>query len=57
MELIEAIKQRHSVRQYLDKEIPQDIIAELQAEMMLATKTAVLTFSLLQTSQKHLRAF
>lgn len=30
MTLLEAISARHSVRKYLDKEIPADIIAALQ---------------------------
>jgi nitroreductase len=33
MDLLEAIKRRHSVRQYLDKVIPADIIAELKQEI------------------------
>nr|WP_326185164.1 nitroreductase family protein [uncultured Oscillibacter sp.] len=32
MELMEAIKSRHSVRQYTDRPIPAEVLAELEAE-------------------------
>ena len=34
MTLLEAITARHSVRKYLDKEIPADIIDALQDKIM-----------------------
>lgn len=33
MELKEAVKQRHSVRQYLDKKLPDEIVEKLKAEV------------------------
>lgn len=32
MELLEAMKRRHSVRQYTDRPIPAEVLAELEAE-------------------------
>ena len=33
MNLIEAIKQRHSVRSYQSKPLPQDVISQLQEKI------------------------
>ena len=57
MELIEAIKQRHSVRQYLDKEILQDIIAELQAEIDACNKESGLNIQLVTNEPKAFEGF
>ena len=57
MELIEAIKQKHSVRQYLDKEIPQDIIAELQAEIDACNKDSGLNIQLVTNEPKAFESF
>ena len=46
MTLLEAISARHSVRKYLDKEIPADIIAALQNKIMECNKIGHLNIQL-----------
>ena len=46
MELIEAIKLRHSVRQYRDVPIEEEIIKELEREIELINEEANLHFQL-----------
>lgn len=46
MTLLEAISARHSVRKYLDKEIPADIIAALQDKIMECNKIGHLNIQL-----------
>ena len=52
MTLPEAISARHSVRKYLDKEIPADIIAALQDKIMECNKTGNLNIQLVQNETK-----
>jgi len=48
MTLLEAITARHSVRKYLDKEIPADIIAALQDKIAECNKVGNLSIQLVQ---------
>ena len=48
MTLLEAISARHSVRRYLDKEIPVDIIAALQDKIAECNKVGNLNIQLEQ---------
>ena len=52
MTLLEAISARHSVRKYLDKEIPADIIAALQNKIMECNKIGHLNIQLVQNETK-----
>lgn len=52
MELMEAIKKRHSVRQYTDKPIDSEIIAELQAEIDACNKEGNLHIQLITNEPK-----
>ena len=52
MTLLEAISARHSVRKYLDKEIPADIIAALQDKIMECNKIGNLNIQLVQNETK-----
>ncbi len=52
MTLLEAITARHSVRKYLDKEIPADIIAALQNKIMECNKIGHLNIQLVQNETK-----
>ena len=52
MTLLEAISARHSVRKYLDKEIPADIIAALQDKIEECNKIGNLN---IQRSKELLR--
>ena len=52
MTLLEAISARHSVRKYLDKEIPADIIAALQDKIMECNKIGHLNIQLVQNETK-----
>ena len=52
MTLLEAISARHSVRKYLDKEIPADIIAALQDKIAESNKVGNLSIQLVQNETK-----
>ena len=52
MTLLEAISARHSVRKYLDKEIPADIIAALQDKIAECNKVGNLSIQLVQNETK-----
>ena len=52
MTLLEAISARHSVRKYLDKEIPADIIAALQNKIMECNKIGHLNIQLVKNETK-----
>ncbi len=56
MDILEVMKARHSVRQYLDKPLEQELISELEKRLPPATKRAGCISSLLQTSRKPLTA-
>ncbi len=57
MELIDAIKQRHSVRQYTDKGIEANILAELQAEIDACNKEGGLHIQLVTDEPKAFDSF
>ena len=57
MELIDAIKQRHSVRQYTDKKIEANILAELQAEIDACNKESSLHIQLVTDEPKAFDSF
>ena len=52
MTIQEAIEARHSVRKYLDKEIPADIIAVLQGKITECNKIGNLNIQLVQNETK-----
>ena len=52
MTLLEAITARHSVRKYLDKEIPAEIIAALQDKIAECNKVGNLSIQLVQNETK-----
>ena len=52
MTLLEAITARHSVRKYLDKEIPADIIAALQDKIAECNRVGNLSILLVQNETK-----
>ena len=52
MTLLEAISARHSVRKYLDKEIPADIIAALQDKIAECNNVGNLSIQLVQNETK-----
>ena len=52
MTIQEAISARHSVRKYLDKEIPADIIAALQDKIAECNKVGNLSIQLIQNETK-----
>ena len=52
MTLLEAISARHSVRKYIDKEIPADIIAALQDKIDECNKAGNLSIQLVQNETK-----
>ena len=52
MTLLEAISARHSVRKYLDKDIPADIIAALQDKIEECNKAGTLNIQLVQNETK-----
>lgn len=57
MELIEAIKQRHSVRQYADKPIGAEELAALQAEIEACNLEGGLHIQLVQNEPKAFDGF
>ena len=52
MTLLEAITARHSVRKYLDKEIPADVIVALQDKIVECNKVGNLNIQLVQNETK-----
>lgn len=57
MELLEAIKSRHSVRQYTNKTIDEDIIKALQAEIDTCNKEGSLHIQLVTDEPKAFDSF
>lgn len=57
MELMEAIKNRHSVRQYTDKPIPDDIIKTLEAEIASCNEKGNLHIQLVKNEPKAFSCF
>lgn len=57
MELIEAMKQRHSVRQYLEKEIPTEILSKLQTEINACNQESGLHIQLVTNEPKAFDSF
>ena len=52
MTLQEAIKARHSVRKYIDKEIPADIIAALQDKIAECNNVGNLNIQMVQNATR-----
>lgn len=52
MTIQEAISARHSVRKYLDKEIPADVIVALQDKIVECNKVGNLNIQLVQNETK-----
>ena len=52
MTILEAIEKRHSVRSYLDKKIPEDIIAKLKTEINACNKEGSLSIQLITNEPK-----
>ena len=52
MTLLEAISARHSVRRYIDKDIPADIIAPLQQKIAECNKAGNLNIQLVQNETR-----
>ena len=52
MTLLEAISARHSVRKYIDKDIPADIIAALQEKVAECNKEGNLNIQLVQNETR-----
>ena len=57
MELMEAIKQRHSVRQYTDKKIEANILTELKAEIDACNQESGLHIQLVTDEPKAFDSF
>lgn len=57
MEIIEAIKQRHSVRQYTDKRIGAEVLDELQAEIDACNSEGGLHIQLVTDEPKAFDSF
>lgn len=57
MELIEAMKQRHSVRQYTDKKIEANILTQLQTEIDACNKEGGLHIQLVTDEPKAFDSF
>ena len=57
MELIEAMKNRHSVRQYIDKAIEPQIISDLKAEIDACNKDSGLHIQLVENEKKAFDSF
>lgn len=57
MELMDAIKKRHSVRQYTDKKIEETILAELQAEADACNREGGLHIQLVTDEPKAFDSF
>lgn len=52
MNIVELIKQRHSVRSYIDKTIDKDTIEQLEKEIVSCNKQGDLHFQLFTESKK-----
>lgn len=52
MDKIQAIKERHSVRKYIDKPLPEDVVFELQKEIDEINKESGLNFQLVTNEEK-----
>lgn len=52
MDIMKAIEERHSVRQYLDKKIPEDIVEELKKEIEICNQESGLHIQLI-TNEKE----
>lgn len=57
MDLIQAINARHSVRQYMDKPLERDIIAELEKEIELCNSESGLHIQLVTNEPKAFSGF
>lgn len=57
MTTLEAIKNRHSVRSYLDRAIPEDIVAQLEAEIQACNEEGGLHFQLITDEPKAFDGF
>lgn len=57
MEIIEAIKERHSVRQYTDKQIEANVLAALQAEIEACNREGGLHIQLVTDEPKAFDSF
>lgn len=57
MNIMEAIKERHSVRSYLDKKIPQEIVSELQNEITNCNQESGLHIQLVTDEPKAFDGF
>lgn len=57
MTILEAIKERHSVRSYLDKKIPEDIIAKLQEEISACNRESGLSIQMITEEPKAFGGF
>lgn len=57
MDILEAINQRHSVRQYLEKDIDQNIISLLQSEINDCNKESGLNIQLITNEAKAFDSF
>lgn len=57
MELLEAMKKRHSVRQYVDKPIEGDVLEELQKEIDACNKEGDLNIQLVLNEPKAFDSF
>lgn len=53
MDINEAIRNRHSVRSYLDKPIPNDTINEIKSEISECNKESGLHIQLVSEERKH----
>lgn len=56
MELLEAMKRRHSVRQYTDRPIPAEVLAELEAEAAACSREGSLHIQLVTDERTPFRA-
>lgn len=57
MEIVKAIEERHSVRQYVDKEIDASVLAELEAEINECNKESGLNIQLVKNEPKAFDGF
>lgn len=57
MELIEALKNRHSVRQYLDKPVEPEILKVLQKEVEICNQESGLHIQLVANEPKAFDSF
>ncbi|MGC4017816.1 MAG: nitroreductase family protein [Muricomes sp.] len=57
MTILEAIKERHSVRDYTDKKIPTDIVTQLQSEISDCNKESGLNIQIVTEEPKAFDSF